>query len=505
MLIKENKTIKTILIWMLLIMISIFIINYAASSILKNKIQNVNSEYSIKVKNIHLNLLNGYAEVKELTLNSKKRNKDSIALKIQSVNIMGISITNLISPKSLSFKKIKISSPEINVYKGDTVNSTDNTDNPKTTNLDYLKISDIQMVNGKLTYHKTKEDSIIELKKINLSIVNFKIDSNTIKKHIPFTYKTALLMVDSLSVPMSKYEKLQLANLTINNDKILINNLQIIPYYSKQELQSKINIERDWIKLFVKRLEINDYIINKNSNDSLYSFKKFQIDSASLVVYRNKLLADDSSYKPLYSKQLRELPIKLNVDSIFITKSSIIYEERVEKEGEPGKIHFNSISSTITNINNYKKETITNIDLTTMFMNDAKFDFKWSFQISNTSDYFNMNGKLVGLDIAKTNEFLLPNLNVKTSGYIKELNFNIAGNDVEANGTLNMNYEDFKIDISKKDKTIKSVLNAVANLIIKNKNRKSKNKEFKVTRDQQKSVFNYLWLCIKDGALDNII
>jgi hypothetical protein len=255
----------------------------------------------------------------------------------------------------------------------------------------------------------------------------------------------------------------------------------------------------------VKRLEINDYFINENLNDSLYTVKKINIDSASLNVYRNKLIADDTSYKPLYSKQLRQLPIKLNVDSILITKSSIIYEERVVKEGVPGKIHFNTINSTITNINNYNKEAITNIDLTTMFMNDAKFDFKWSFQISNTSDYFNMNGNVVGLDMAKTNSFLSPNLNVKTSGYIKSLSFNIAGNDVEANGELNMNYENLKIDVGEKDKTVNSIVNAVANLIIKNKNEKTKKQEFEVSRDQQKSVFNYLWICVKAGTLDNII
>src|SRR5690606_23495380 len=222
--------------------------------------------------------------------------------------------------------------------------------------------------------------------------------------------------------------------------------------------------------------------------------------------YRNKLLPDQTKYKPLYSKMLRDLPFKINVDSIKIKNSSIVYEERINAEGKPGRLEFMEFNSLIKNVNNKDKSGLTELNIKTHIMVNATFHVNWRFEVANTADYFNIQGKLLDFNASLADKFITPNFNSKAKGVINSLDFDIKGNDITANGKIEMNYEGLKFEIINKDKTkVNKFLSSVANLFVKKNKKIPESKEIEVERDQQKSFFNYFWLCIEDGVMATIL
>jgi hypothetical protein len=67
-------------------------------------------------------------------------------------------------------------------------------------------------------------------------------------------------------------------------------------------------------------------------------------------IYRNKLPADDLTKKHLYNKLLRDLDFELQVDTLKIKNSLVVYEEEKSFDKGSGKIVFDRFNLTATNL-----------------------------------------------------------------------------------------------------------------------------------------------------------
>ncbi len=492
---------KKIFLFIFIAIIVILLINFGLSLFLKNKIKNFNGEYTISHKEAKVNIITQSITVNNLIINSREKGKDSLHFDTAELYIKGVSLSDIRNPQSINLSRIKISSPHIKIYKGDT--SSVNNHKAKS-DLKSFNVKNLNINNGKITLFNANSDTIWHIKKINLKYKEFKSDSNTVKNRVPYTYTEQLVQVENMKFKMNEYQNILLENFSLDNARATIHNLQILPQYTKHEFQGKITEEKDWIKLDVKSLIVNK--MNLNNKEIVFDSEEIQIDSASLYVYRNKLLPDQTKYKPLYSKMLRELPFKLNVDSVNIKNSSIVYEERINAEGKPGRLEFTQFNSLIKNVNNKENSGITDLNIKTRFMDNADFNVHWSFEVANTADYFNIEGRLLAFNASLADKFITPNFNSKANGVINSLDFDIKGNDVIANGNIEMKYEGLKFEIINKEKNkVNKFLSSVANLFVKKNEKIPESKEIEVERDQQKSFFNYFWLCIEDGVMATIL
>ena len=106
------------------------------------------------------------------------------------------------------------------------------------------------------------------------------------------------------------------------------------------------------------------------------------------------------------------------------------------------------------------------------------------------------------------NSFLRPTMNVEVEGIIKDLQYDFRGNGYNASGNMKLEYEDFKLIVLQSDGTEKNnFLSGIANIFINNDGSSETldHKELLVERDRTKSFWNYLWLCIREGALKSFI
>ena len=84
--------------------------------------------------------------------------------------------------------------------------------------------------------------------------------------------------------------------------------------------------------------------------------------------------------------------------------------------------------------------------------------------------------------------------------------FNFSGNDTKANGDYAMNFNSLKMTLFNKENKERKLLTAAANMVVRSDTDGLKKTEVnEIERHQQKSFFNFLWLCIMQGLKQTVI
>lgn len=380
------------------------------------------------------------------------------------------------------------------------------------------------------------KDRNLQIKKVSLTGGNLKIienDSvpnslflsiNTLALHevvyndqteegkLPFVYEDIEMESDSIYIDLNEEHYVTIEKLNQIDTDLELGNLMIVPKYSRAEFDQKIPYEKDRVELNIPSISFRNFVLETERDSLIIKSPALEINNADVHIYRNKLLPDDNRIKPLYSQMLRELGFKLHLENVEISNSKIVYEENVLVERPPGKLNFENVHIEIKNLSNLNMDSEgfaeTEVEAKALFMGQSTFQFEWKFDVSNSRDQFTIEGSLAGIAANSVNSFLKPAMNVEIEGEIESLFFNFYGDRNSASGDMQLAYRDFKVNILKDgEEEKKSILSGIANLFLKNDavNEDVKQEDINVDRDKTKSFWNYLWLCIRDGALKTFI
>ncbi|CAM4213841.1 DUF748 domain-containing protein [Gillisia hiemivivida] len=484
---------------------------YFANKIVKQKIKagieqellNSNVEY----KDISVDIISGSSVV-----SSPKLKLGSATISSEELSVIDLDYKEYFSNNKIVFDRIVFKKPEIHITQSDTLKDPDKENSKKGFKED-IKIRHLVIQEGHLKISENdtiKEQLYISLK--NMDIYDLHITEASLKNKIPFSFREVSINSDSLFYSLDPEHDLQVKNLQLKKGTLNISDLRIIPKFSKTEFDQRQKVEKDRFELNVPRIKMKGFSWGFNGDKLQLESATTFFEKADFLVYRNKLLPDDNSIKPLYSQKLRELETKLKFDTIQISNSSLIYEEKSVAGKPPGKVMFSEMDVTIANVSNLNMEAEnfqpTTIKAKAKFMGESNLNFNMEFDISDLEDKFNFSGNLVGISAGAMNSFLKPALNIEVEGKISSMFFNFYGNDDNALGDTRLQYHDFKVEILKKDGYSKNkILSGLANLILKKNvaNKKIDQKNISATRDKTKSFWNFLWLCIRNGALKSFL
>lgn len=372
-------------------------------------------------------------------------------------------------------------------------------------NTDAIKVKDANIV-----VFKTDSEAIkFSVNDVSFEVTGFKTDALQLQNKIPFTYSALDLALTDLFLDLSRFEMLNLATLSYNNNTLKFEDLAIASKYDKKELSQKLTIERDYVDFKVSNGTAKALRL-KTVNDSFQvSAQSFRLNHSELHLFRDKLLPDDSNIKQLYGTKLRNLPFQLDIETFFIENANVFYSERVDEVVDPVSIAFENLDAKIDNLSNmYNKNT--EIEVTTKLMGEAPLEFKWNFNVRDTADVFNASAVLKDLEAGTINPFLESQAKVRALGRIHEMYFTIHGNNFNSTGDMKMNYEDFKFSILDEDQLrINKTLTALVNIFTNDGSKTNENGyrfgDINVERDKTKSFFNYLWVNTKDGLKNTVV
>jgi hypothetical protein len=179
-----------------------------------------------------------------------------------------------------------------------------------------------------------------------------------------------------------------------------------------------------------------------------------------------------------------------------------------------GEVKFNDCSININNLANkhsaIEKNNICRIDINCNFLNLTSMKAVLTMQLGDKDGKFTVEGSANHIDALKLNQLAEPmGLARIKKGDVKNLYFNLTGNNYRTDGTVKLLYDDLYIEfleLNDDSKTFnkKHFTSFVSNLILKNAN-PGKNGEVRIgevhhDRDMNRSFYNLVWKSIFEGV-----
>lgn len=501
------------------------------------------SLYTLAYKEIHLNLLTGSMSIDNLVLLPdssvyarmvQERRAPSTVYNAQmsSLEISGMNIIKYFTKKRIDANVFVMKDPEITVI--DDQRSIDTT--PKvdlyqsiSNSIRGFRVGRISLSDTKLTFTQIRKDSskvLTQLQGVDIQLRNFQVDSISAYDPSRFFYAQNFeLGLDKWDyrTPDSLYwmHVKKISYNAVDRD-LKIGEMQLEPRYNKADFDRKVKTQQDRFQLAFRDIELQQIPFLKLLQQQNLFIKKASINGGELHVYRNRQLPMPPGNKlgQFPNQILHKLSLPMHIDSMSVKGVEISYTEVSDITGESGKVSFHNAGGVFRNISNVDSLVARNghctIDLHAILMQTGKLRAHFDFTLGSETGAFAVSGLLNNMDGKEFNQMTTAMGNIEIrSADIKELEFNMQGNEKSASGALKFLYSNLKVSMLKEDedkdgnKKRKGLISLLANMLaIKNENPKP-GEPVRIVhptfqRDITKSFFNLVWKTIFTGVKETV-
>lgn len=357
---------------------------------------------------------------------------------------------------------------------------------------------------------------LVQLENFTFKLTNAVVDSTTIHHFSPFNYDNIEFSANSLSINIHDDFDLTTGIMSFNalKNTTTLTNFTLKPNYSQKQFSSKYPVQKQWVAIELDTLKIMNVHFEKLIQHGVFEIDKITLTNANIGLYKDK-----SKPAPPFKKQLlpasalRLMKIKLAIDTIEVKRSRIVINEKSKRSGQVSYLSFEDLNAQMYGFSNDSTRLISNKYLRlyaqTKIMNAAQVNLEAKFDLLSKTDYHTAKATIGGCDMTVFNKVLEPMmLVVVKSGNLKSLNYQYTANDIEANGILDFEYDNVKLEILNKEEQTKKqgFLSLAANTVIKSENLKANPKNYtqgviKATREQHKSIFPYFWHTVQSSII----
>ncbi|MDF9796899.1 hypothetical protein OKW21_002162 [Catalinimonas alkaloidigena] len=307
-------------------------------------------------------------------------------------------------------------------------------------------------------------------------------------------------------------------NIESGKSRIEVNGLKLEPQLSKEQMLNRFAYSKSVAKLQVDQLEMEAVDF-----EALFEREKLLVGEVNIydprlhVFKDNRLPRDDTKRPGLYQDLLFNLKHFIKIDQLKVRDGEITYAERVEGAMNDGKISFDKLNLTATNITNdpvsIRDSVMTTLDVSAKVMGSG--DLNASFKFFNASENldFSVNGSLGNMELTAFNQILEPVAFVHIKeGVNQEMKFNFKGDKDMATGKMEFRYNNLSVQMIDKEKG-KSGLDEklgsfIANaFVVKANNPKAvflRIGNIENERDKSRAMFHYWWKSLLSGVKSSI-
>lgn len=351
-------------------------------------------------------------------------------------------------------------------------------------------IEKINLKNANVTYREHAK-IVFELSELNLYVedVDWPLDEN----YRWLRNETLKIKANDLHYAMDTLHDLKSEDFKFSEQSFSFTNFSIEPKFTKSEYVNHIQTEKDLITMTSQSLKILGFEVKSKENSLHISTRKIQLDSTDVEIYRDKTIADDTSYKALYSEALRSLDFQIEIDSLMISEMNITYQELLTKHSKAAEIKFNSTQAQVHNIHNSlnAEEPTISVKAQSKFSEGSEILFDMNF----VPDYeeFYASTSLKQVEDKSINSFFSTGMRMEMEGKVDEITTSIYGNNSVMNGDFSIAYDNLKLNILKKDGSKNNFASLLSNALINNKNVEESHELKQIKRNTTKSFWNFLW------------
>ncbi|MUU78429.1 hypothetical protein [Winogradskyella endarachnes] len=508
---KHKKTLINLSVIILVAIVVTLWGNYAVERQIKKVLQGLPKTIQLQYTSIKANIWTGNVAIKlpQLSVIGEITDQPILNAELKTIEIKDIGYYDFLINDQISINYLILDQLVVN-YKY----------NPKVKRSSYNKgileklkqiihVEKVDFNNADVLVLNSETDStLLSLPKFNFELKELQIQPEASNISNKIKFKDFKVSASNVKWAMNTFDDLFANTIEITDDYAVFNEFQIKTKYNRQEYSKILNVERDHFQLNIKQLKLNDLDYGFNIENSFYlTSKEMNVVTPETEIYRDKLVTDDLKKKPLYSQLLRDLDFNLNIHLVEITNGKIAYLEKVNEDKSAGRLDFTNLNATIVNLGNINGSEETQIKVNSTFMDNSSLAVRWDFKVNDNTDQFSFKADLGLFNADQLDQFTNANLNIDLNGQLQQTYFTISGNKKASRVDLKMKYNDFEVAILKKNGKEKNrLLSKLVNLIVSKNSNETKNnfrygQDYKVERDVTKSVFNYIWLNVKQGLL----
>ena len=508
---------KKIVIAVISLILFVILINFGLNYWIKKQLPIIiheknNTVYNINYEKIEVSLWSRNIHASTLLVHPKNEPKDSkngLFSKIQSITIEHFNIWDLAFNDVIQAESIIINKPRVILYKKGEKLINDRKNINKQIVEPFRKIvsvSNIYLNDGTVDVVSLDNDKpILSAKKIILKLEGILITDATLKEKIPIQYKTYALIIDSLFYRPNAFYHINVGKISTEKNFLKINNFSHIPQYNRRDFTKRLEKEKDIYSLKFDSAHVAKMNWGFKNERFFFKANSIVINHFDANIYRGKMPKDDLSKKYLYNHLLRNIKFPLQIDTLQVLKSKLVYEEEKDFSKGPGVLNFDKFNLQATNLRSgfgLKKTNNVKIKVNCVFMKTSPLDVDWSFNVLDKNDSFHIQGVITNFDVAAMGRFSKPYMNAAFTGVFNKYRFNFYGNDNISKGNASLDYDDLKVKLYKKKDPEKEakLKSAIVNLLVKNDSKeKTKTADVELERIQEKSFYNFLWRSIAES------
>jgi hypothetical protein len=491
--------------------------------------------YSLQMSRLNVSLLAGSATLDSLKLTPhdsiwkqmQQSNPDQAPatisdVKAAKVQVRGISYLKLLFGGPLSLSSIQLNRPEwiLQQMKKDT--SSQRLHETLGKQFQKMGINDISIQEGTFRFRNKPQSKaeLFSVSGVEVQAKGVKLDSASFQDPNRAFYSESIkasVKEASFSLPDGNY-KIKSGPLKASTEdrSMSFTQLRLIPLLSAAEMSRKAGeaVTRFYVQVPGLRLDKVDFgTFSRNSN----------IYIGSLVAQKPTVNAfkDGKNFPTkgtgiMPHDMIQKLTLGVNIRTAKVRNMYVRYEELAEKAFRTGYVTGSNIDLTLTNLTNDKnlisRKNPAVLKGNGLIMGKAPMQATVRLALLDPNGYHSMEGSIGKGYPAILNPIVEPTMFVSVkSGVLQSGSFKVELTKASAKGSMQLQYDDFKIDLLNKDKEKKQSLgnklkSLVADkLVLKSdseKNGKAPSQgTIQVKRRSERSFLTYWKDCLANGVL----
>jgi len=325
-----------------------------------------------------------------------------------------------------------------------------------------------------------KEDTVLVNKGAdftldNLSLIKNPLDTNTFR----LVMKDMRLDIEDEDFVFSTKDyhfSFGRLSFSLHNRLLHIENARFSPKRNMYSMASSMKFRNDVYNLTTDVIDMHLGDIKSMILNGSYDFPLVKMTGLKLFVLRNRSLPFDESKRPLLPNDLlKHMTTGLNIDSLIINKSQLVYEESNSDKEPTMKVSLDRLKvlvTGITSVSDSMKLRPMKMKIEAELQNQIPMEVDFTFPLASVRDTFSYYGALGGGAMSVFNPMLESAAGVKfSSGDLKSIKFHVRANNTYAMGSMTMLYDNLNGTVLRKDgHEDNKLLSWIANQVLKSDN-----------------------------------
>lgn len=466
---------------------------------------------NIKLKADQFNL---DEDKKLITINRFSLKNNKVELNVPLVFAKQLDLKKLADDQKLIGEELELVGFNI-IYFNEGENSSVKKNNKEKT-LPLISFTEINAHQGKIQL-KFKDENTYSINNVRGHLKDFDTETN---KHLTFYSKDIEVRASDITGYFNnKNDKLIISGIKYqgSDNSLNLSQLNLIPVQEKLKYAYQFGHEVDWVNLVMKNIHFSDFNLKALLEDNKLLINSITAGSLDAELYRDKKMPQKNKTTSLPQTVLKELKLDINIDTVHIKNTNIVYQELSEQAFEPGELEFSNLDLIVTNITNIPSQ-ITKRDRMILQgsgnIENLKLSVTAVFDLDSDNDEFRLAGQMGEGNMEVFNDIMKKNAFIRIDkGYSKGISFNMLANNDHAIGSMQFHYKNLKISLldkqtNKSSGLDESLASFFANTFVINSNNPRlfvlKEGNIYFQRDKSKSIFNYWTKSLLSGIVSSI-